>query len=78
MTQAPERKPEVCCLVEEGETGKRAWAQHRGVYGRKHHLKDRCSEFCYFALKKHFTVGKGFITIFLFSIEETLACHERG
>lgn len=48
------------------------------VFMGAYHLKARCSEFCYFALKEHSTVGKGFIMIFIFSIEETLACNECG
>ena len=36
--------------------------------------KSQCSELCYFALKRHFTLAKGFIMILRFSIEETLPC----
>lgn len=42
------------------------------VYWRTQYLKARRSEFCYFALKRHFVLAKGFVMIFRFSIEETL------
>lgn len=37
-----------------------------GVYWRTQYLRGRCSEFCYFALKRHLVLAKGFIIIFRF------------
>lgn len=52
----------------------RSWVWGTGAYWKTQYLKARCSEFCCFALKRHFVVAKGFIIIFRFSIEESLLC----
>lgn len=59
-------------LMVERRDGSAETTRGTGVYWRAQYLTARCSEFCYFALKKHFTLAKGFIMISRPSLEETL------
>lgn len=75
MTWAPGRKPGVSSLLANpGEGSAEAGCGVPVFIGRYNYLKTRCSEFCCFALKRHFVVAKGFIIIFRFSMEESLLC----